>query len=44
MRITTRHYKANTVQYGIMTWATPGYRAFDFFCGTHLFVLGFRRG
>lgn len=44
MRIITRHYKAKNRQHGIMTWKTHNYRAFDFFWGNHLFVIGFRKG
>lgn len=44
MRIITRHYKAQTVHHGFLTWGTPGYRALDFFWGKHLFVIGFRKG
>ncbi len=41
MRIIRRHYKGVTKQYGFVTWSSGSYRAFDFFCGKHLFVLGF---
>jgi hypothetical protein len=32
-----------TKQLGIVTWSVRGYRAFDFYFGKHLFVLGFER-
>lgn len=43
MRVITRRYKAATKHYGFMTWGTRTYRAFDFYWGKHLFVLGFDR-
>lgn len=41
MRVIRRHYKGVTKQYGLVTWKSGSYRAFDFYFGTHLFVLGF---
>jgi hypothetical protein len=43
MKIIRRHHKGVTKQYGVVTWGTRGYRAFDFYWGKHLFVLGFEK-
>lgn len=41
MQVIRRHYKGVSKQYGFVTWSSGSYRAFDFFWGKHLFVLGF---
>ena len=43
MKIIRRHYKGVTKQFGFVTWGVRGYRAFDFYAGKHLFVIGFER-
>lgn len=43
MKIISRHYVGVTKQFGFVTWGVRGYRAFDFYFGKHLFVLGLER-
>ena len=44
MKIIRRHYKSVTKHYRFSTWRSGNYRAFDFYWGNHLFVLGFEIG
>ena len=44
MKVIRRHYKSVAEKnYGLRTWSTETYRAFDFYWGKHLFVLGFEK-
>lgn len=43
MKIIRRHYIGVEKNYGFRTWRSGKYRAFDFYWGKHLFVLGFDR-
>ena len=40
MKIIRRHYKGVKKHYCLNTWRSGNYRAFDFYWGKHLFVLG----